>query len=444
MMKQTTLAYIMFAMLAFGLFDRASAELAYQTAWTRQLGTPEWDGSLGVSVDGLGNVYISGWTYGELDEPNAGATDAFLSKYDHGNLVWTRQLGTPTWDASSGVSADGLGNVYICGETDGALDGSNAGGLDAFVAKYDEGGNLLWTRQLGTYWWDTSSGVSADGLGNVYISGFTKGDLEGRGAGLEDAFVSKYDGDGNLLWTRQPGTWDIDKSDGVSADGLGNVYITGYTRADLAGPHVGSRDAFLIKYDSDGDVLWSEQLGTLFADRSFGVSADGLGNVYICGETQGDLGDGEWSIFDDAFVAKYDEAGNLLWTQELGTPDWDSSFAVSADGLGNVYISGWTDGDLDGPNAGDGDAFVAKYDGTGNLLWTRQFGTLDRDQSWGVSADGLGNVYVSGDTFGDLGGPNIGGSDAFVAMLSPIPEPSTLALLGMGAIAMLCWIRKRS
>ena len=89
---------------------------------------------------------------------------------------------------------------------------------------------------------------------------------------------------------------------------------------------------------------------------------------------------------------------HFQWTRQLGTSADDDSYGVSADGLGNVYISGYTDGSLGGPNAGSDDAFVSKYDAAGNFQWTRQLGTSATDDSYGVSADGLGNVYFSGYT----------------------------------------------
>ena len=205
------------------LFAVGSTPLFAQTLdWARQLGTSDTDISFGVSADGLGNVYISGRTGGSLRGANAGAYDAFLSKYDaSGTLLWTEQLGTSDFDISRGVSADGLGNVYISGRTEGSLGGVNAGGYDAFLSKYDATGTLLWTEQLGTSADDVSLGVSADGLGNVYISGFTEGSLGGVNAGFNDAFLSKYDASGTLLWTEQLGTSDWDESWGVSADDLG-------------------------------------------------------------------------------------------------------------------------------------------------------------------------------------------------------------------------------
>jgi hypothetical protein len=369
--------------------------------WVRQFGMSHSESSDGVSADGLGNVYISGSTDGSLGAPNAGALDAFVSKYDAaGNLQWTRQLGTSSEDESYGVSADGLGNVYITGKTVGSLGGPHAGGYDAFVSKYDSGGNLKWTSQIGASHDEHSTGVSADGLGNVFITGPIY-NLTGDPDEIFDnmVFVSKFDVAGNLQWMRQFGS---EYCFGISADGLGNAYITGYT----------SDENFLAKYDSAGNLQWTKQFGTLSPKA---VSADLLGNVYISGGTY---------VTDnsDAFVSKYDSAGNLQWTSQLGTSSSDVSNGVSADGLGSVYISGRTSGSLGGPHAGNGDAFVTKYDAAGALQWTRQLGTTDLDRSHGASADGLGNVYISGVTNGSLGGPNAGSADPFVAKFNDCPD----------------------
>ena len=220
---------------------------------------------------------------------------------------------------------------------------------------------LDWTEQLGTSSQDFSLGVSVDGLGNVYISGGTRGML-GRttDTGAEDAFVSKYDASGTHLWTQQFGTSSDDRSNGVSADVLGNVYVTGRTFGNLGGDNAGSLDAFVTKYNSKGRRFWTAQLGTSNIDWSYDVSADGLGNVYVSGRTEGNLG-GTNAGLNDAFVSKYDTHGALLWTEQLGTSSDDWSYGVSADGLGNVYISGMIEGSLVGCNVKDGDAFVSKY-----------------------------------------------------------------------------------
>ena len=314
------------------------------------------------------------------------------------------------------------------------MGGPNAGQDDTFVSKYDGDGNLAWTRQLGTGYRDLNRSTSADESGNVYISGTTGGSLGGPSAGLSDIFLARYDSLGNLLWTRQTGKEESDDCRGISADGLGNVYISGGVLGYNQGP---SGEAFVSRYDSEGNFVWTREFGTPEPDASFGVAADGLGNVFVGGTTQGSLG-GPYMGLVDVFVAKYDPGGDLQWIAQSGTSARDELFGISADGLGNVYISGNTYGSLGGPNAGNRDAFVSKYDSDGNLLWSHQIGTSAYETSFAVSADALGNVYVSGDTTGLLGESNAGGADAYLVKL--VPEPGTVLLLGLGGLAL---VRKR-
>ena len=344
--------------------------------------------------------------------------------------MWIRQIGTSSRDGGAAVSADGLGNVYIAGYTEGSLGGPLAGVEDAFLSKFDTDGSLLWTRQLGTSEGATCSGISADRIGNVYISGTTTGSLGGPLAGWFDAFVGKYDSEGNLQWVRQfgPSVWE--ESWGISADHLGNVYVTGYVHY----PDIPYYDGFLTKYDPQGNLVWTGDIGTSDWDVSYGVSADGMGNAYISGAAIGLPGSPNPGNIDP-FVSKFDSEGHLLWTSGVGTSDEDWSYCVSADGLGNVYISGYTLGSLGGSNAGSGDAFVSKYDPDGSLLWTCQFGGVEFETAFGISVDKLGSVYISGITYGSLGGPNTGTEDVFVAKLTP--EPGTILLLGLGGFGLL-------
>jgi hypothetical protein len=147
---------------------------------------------------------------------------------------------------------------------------------------------------------------------------------------------------------------------------------------------------------------------------------------------------------------KYDGSGSLLWSQQIGTVSDDYSHSVALDTFGNAYLSGSTGGSLGGPNAGlnSNDAFLTKYDSAGSLLWSQQIGTSSSDWNESVAVDAIGNAYIGGSTWGSLGGPNAGSSDAFLVKFSPIPEPSTFVtfggLLGMGAIGLLLAGRRRN
>jgi len=398
--------------------------------WIRQLGTAADDRGYGVSADGQGNVYITGYTKGSLGGTNMGYYDAFLSKYSSsGNLVWCQQLGTSLNDYGYGVSADGQGNVYIAGATQGSLGGTSAGTYDAFLSKYDSAGNLAWTRQLGTTSGDYSYSVSADGQGNMYITGYTDGSLGGTNAGGADAFLGKYDSSGNPVWTKQLGTAKYDYGYNVWADIIGNVYLTGATAGSLFGTNPNTNyDPFLGKYDSSGNLVWSCQLGTTSSDYSYGVSVDGLGNVYIAGYN-GSL------MSEDVFLSKYDSSGNFVWTQQLGTASRDFSYGVWADTSGNVFITGSLGG-----TGGAGDAFIAMYDSAGNLTWSDELETSSYECGRSVSGDGLGNVYITGYSKGSLSGTNAGNNDIFIVKY--IPEPATICLLGLGALGLLRRRRK--
>jgi hypothetical protein len=412
------LVWAAFALLAFNVLSVQAQTLK----WLRQQGTPTGDFSYGVSADTLGNVYNSGATDANLGGAHFGASDAFVSKHDsNGTLRWTRQLGTSGNDRSFGVSAEGSDHIYIAGATEGLLGDVSVGGNDAFLGKYDASGTLLWTQQLGTTDDDAASSVSSDGVGSVYIAGLTSGSLGGVHVGDNDAFLSKYDASGGLQWTRQLGTTHRDVATSVSSDGLGSVYVAGITEGDLGIANAGGEDAFVSKFDSNGNLQWTRQYGTSDDDKSRGVSADLLGNVFVVGDTGG-LTTGAW-------LSKYDSLGNLVWTRLVSSLASESR-GVSADGVGNVFISGTIF------NNGDGDAFVREYDTNGLLLWTQQI-DIDGEDYWnGISANGVEGVFVSGVSGAD---PN---RDVYVAKYSTVPEPATLALASFLLLAVVASTRR--
>jgi hypothetical protein len=383
--------------------------------WTRQLGTASDDYGYGVATDSSGNIYVTGYTEGGLDgNPNVGSYDIFLIKYDtNGNKLWTRQLGTASDDYGYGVATDSSGNIYVAGTTSGGLDGNpNAGGRDIFLTKYDTNGNKLWTRQLGTSDWDEGYGVATDSSGNVYVTGDTYGGLDGNiNDGNYDIFLAKYDTNGNKLWTRQLGTTSYDRGSGVATDASGNIYVTGYTDGGLDGnPNAGGWDIFLTKYDTNGNKIWTKQLGTASGDVGSGVATDSSGNIYVTGYTRGGLDGNPNAGLNDVFLTKYDTNGNKIWTKQLGTADYDWGYGVATDASGNIYVTGRTDGDLDGnAEIGYGDIFLTKYDTDGNKIWTRELGTLSYDTGWGVATDSSGNIYVTGWTNSSLDGNTYAG-----------------------------------
>ena len=362
-----------------------------------------------------------GGKMGGVTEP----CDAFVYVFDlQGNMLWADQFGTSGGDEATTLAFDSQGHLYVAGYVgDGAL-----GSWDAFLRKYDESGNVLWERQYGSAEIDQGWGVAVDRDNNVYVAGFTYGALEGDNAGSADVYLRKYDAAGQVLWTRQFGTDTYEDAWTLTTDQQGNVYVAGYTEGVFVPGRGDGKDAFVRKYDPHGSVLWTEQYGSLGDNWTFpeGLAVDSHGNLYVCGTTYGVL-EGTSAGDGDAYLRKYDAAGTLQWTRQFGTSTYDDAWSVAVDAWDHVYVAGHTWGSLGADHAGMEDAFVRKYDASGNVLWTKQFGTDAADSASAISIGSDGGVYVAGSTTGSLGAIGSGASDVFVGQLSLPPDEILLS-----------------
>ena len=329
-----------------------------------------------------------------------------------GDTLWSRTVGTNAFDVVQDAATDANGNLYVVGVTWGDMTGDYKGEGDAFVLKLDPQGRILWRRQPGSAGYDEALGVAIDRSNNVYVVGQTEGAFAGLNKGDDDAFLLKYDTDGRLLWRRQPGTSREDVAWGVAVDGSSNVYMVGGTEGSLAGSNKGGLDIFVLKFDSGGRTLWSRQSGTASNDEAAAVATDAAGNAYVVGITGSDLNGEDTTA--DAFLFKYNPLGQLLWRRQPGSNDFDEALDVAVDSSGAVYVVGQTSGSLGGPNHGDDDTFILKYASDGRIQWWRQPAAGSEDFAWGVATDASDNVYVVGTAQGAVGGPHVGADDPFV------------------------------
>lgn len=390
-----------------------------QVEWIRQFnfGVNQFEAVRALAADASG-VYAGG----EQGLPQA--PDAFVQKRDRaGNVVWNRLFGTIRGDSVSAIARDQTG-LYVGGWAGASLPGQTfvGGDDDAFVRRYDLDGNEVWTRQFGSktpgienYGRDHVLGLSLTDDA-VYLVGASEGPLPGQTwQGDWDAFVRKYDKNGVEQWTRQFGTAYGESVNSVAADATG-IYVFGH-----GGAPVDRWPVFVRKYDHSGNLLWHQVFGDPLAFQGPGGIAVDPSGVYAYGTTRGTIPGQTSAGGEDNFIRKFTTSGAVLWTRQFGTSAQDNAGGIALDAHG-LYVVGTTWGTFPGQtNAGGADALVQSFDPDGNERWTLQFGTSANDPLSAVAA-GVSGLYVGAYTNGTFPGQTGGGGlDAFVAKLQRAP-----------------------
>jgi hypothetical protein len=379
-------------------------------------------------------------------------------------LVYSTYLGGSGHDAALAVAADAAGNMYVTGWTDStdfpATGGLARGGsVDAFIAKVNLAGALVYCTYLGGSGDDRGQAIAVDAQGNAYVAGSTGSSnfplmapLQTTLGGSRTAFVSKLNAAGTaLVFSTYYGGNGADSANAIALDAAGAVYVAGATTSTdfrvlnaAQAAMGGKQDAFVFKLTGTGDtLLYSTYLGGSDDDSAAGLTVDAGGRAYVTGVTSSVnfplVHPYQSSVrgTQSAFVSKLGAAGDtLIYSTYLGGSQAspgrpEAGAAIALDVTGAAYVVGVTSSaDFPVANAtqpvfgGDTDAFVARLNpGGDHLTFSTYLGGLGRDFATGVAVDGT-NVYVAGYTtstdFPVLGAiqPLSGGSyDAFVAKL---------------------------
>ena len=309
---------------------------------------------------------------------SAGTYDIFLIKYNSsGTKQWTKLWGNTSGDYGYGVTADSSDNIYVTGKASGKLDGnSNEGSGDMFLTKFYDNGTKQWTTLLGTSSVDVGYGVTTDSSNNIFVTGSTNGSLDGNSSSGDcDNFLTKYLDNGTKQWTKQWGSGSCDIGKGVVTDSSNNIYVAGHTNGSLDGSNSGEYDLFLTKFLDNGTKQWTKQLGTSTSEIVNGVTLDSTNNIYVTGTTNGSLDGNVTSGSRDIFLVKYNSSGTKQWTKQLGgeasagnSIAWDEGNGVAVDSFDNIFVTGTTTGDLDGAtNHAGTELFIIKYNSSGVL-----------------------------------------------------------------------------
>jgi hypothetical protein len=262
--------------------------------------------------------------------------------------------------------------------------------------------------------------------------------------GWYDVYVTKIDGSGNYAWARTWGgdgdgfeTWWGDAGTGVTSDGSGNVYVTGYfdgqnadfdpgPGTDLHSSKGPSEDTFLVKLSSDGTYQWGldwgSQNGDQDGDHAYDVVSDGTDSLYVTGYFTGtvdfDPGSGveeRVPVQHDAFLSKFDTNGIFKWVKTWGGSGYDNSYGIGIGNPDELCVTGYFGGTVDldpgsgideHVSVGEEDVFLSKFNSAGELAWSKSWGGPEGNLytpnvGRGVFIDDAGRIYVTGSFNGE-------------------------------------------
>ena len=338
--------------------------------WHETWGGSWNDEGYGVT-DYEGYLYVAGNRFVDWDNP-----DIFLLKYDTtGNLIWNRTWGGYGSDYAYGITGcDGY--LYLTGKTGS----SGAGDTDVLLLKYDTDGNMIWNRTWGGNGSDYGYGITEY---DSYL--YVTGRIDSSGVGSGGVLLLKYDTDGKQIWNKTWGLSEKDRGHGITGYG-GYLYVLSEI---WKGDMVGEYKVVLLKYDTDGNQIWStiwhEFWGGSYGEGGYGIT-EYDGYLYMIGESLVDL-----DKKTDVLLLKYDIDGNQIWNKTWGGNDFDYGFGIT-EYDSYIYVIGRTD-----YGAGENFVLLLKYDIDGNQIWNKTWGGNGSDYGYGI-AEYDGYLYLTGGT----------------------------------------------
>jgi hypothetical protein len=340
-----------------------------QDYFQKAYGSTQADDGYAVTQTSDGGYMALGTTIGY----GAGSTDMYAIRLDvNGDTLWTKTYGGTGNEDGLGVAEDQAGNLFMMGRTYSFGQGQS----DFYVVKTDANGDTLWTRAYGGTGNDRLAFGTITNDGGCIMTGYTTG----FSAGNRAVYVVRIDGSGAVMWGHLFGGGNQDEGYHVQQTEDGGFAVAGYTQSFGAG----SQDAYLLRLDSAGNMLWSRVYGGTNVDIAYSVR-ETLDSGFVLGvETRNGVG------FQDFLAIKTDANGDTLWTRTYGG-DYEAHPHVIEMADSGFVFSGHSFGFGPGGNIG----FIVRTNVNGDTLWTKRIGGSQYEivSNGEATADG-GAIFV--------------------------------------------------
>ncbi|RJP78108.1 MAG: T9SS C-terminal target domain-containing protein [Candidatus Zixiibacteriota bacterium] len=289
--------------------------------------------------------------------------------------AWTQALGGACRDAAWCLELTGDGGCLLAGEYQAAATDC----VDVLLLRTDAAGDSLWSVLYGGAATDVAYGMAGTPDGGYAILGQTAS----YGAGSNDLWLLRTDSLGALLWQRTYGGPDDDGAYHICTLEDGGFIIAAWSRDDS----LGTSDAWLIRTDAQGEVLWDRRFGGPADDFGFSVlPVPAGGYLFFCTSHSFGQGNGDW------WIIRTDAQGDSLWSRTYGTPHRERARDLLPCSDGGFLLLGY--GQMEGRP--DYDVWLMRTDAQGDSLWARTYGGLGYDEGWCLQEISGGRLLIAG------------------------------------------------
>jgi len=345
-------------------------------------------------------------------------------------IEWQKCLGGTDSELAYEVQQTQDGGFIVVGVTNsnnGDVSG-NHGGSDIWVVKLDAMGNLIWQKALGGSLEEWGHSIQ-EVTGGYVIAGYTSsddGDVTDNN-GNDDAWIIKIDPFGDIIWERTFGGTSSDGADKILQTSDGGYIVAGWSLSNDGdvSDNNGTMDCWILKLDPLGDLIWEHALGGSEVDRAYSIAISSNGSYLIAGWTRSDDGDVVGNNGgDDFWILELDTLGNFVWQKPLGGSDDDIANSMIYTPGQRLIVAGGTasnDGDVTNTNGG-GEYWLTELDTSGNLLWQQSYGGSSSEYAYSITQTADSGYFVFGSSLSnDLDvSTNNGEWDYWLIKLDPL------------------------
>ncbi len=341
--------------------------------WNHTYGGDAYDEANAVQMTTDGGFIAAGYTQ-SFGLGRFG--NAYMIKTNaDGDTIWTRMFGSDGIDVFADLIATPDSGYIAVGLTDTPNDFENI-----YVVKVDNNGNTVFEKNFGGPQKDVGLSIAAADDGGYVMTGGTKS----VSVGEEDLFLFKIDAAGDSLWFKTYGTVGNDPGYGINSTDDGGFIVSGLFNWS---------DAWLLKADANGDTVWTKTFGgSDYDEANFPIQTADHGYIF-CGSTSS-MGAGGL----DAYVVKTDSMGNMLWQKTYGFNGYDEGRRITAKPGGGYMILANTDSEI----PAEFNYYLVSADENGDTLWTETIGKSGgEDRAYDLLNISQSEYIIAGSTFNE-------------------------------------------